>query len=80
MLTAIVILNVSESVFFMLSPTKTTSLCKADNYHYSIVYYLCGFSSPQLLTLSQLFKHSKRLLIKRSSKLKDYEKERINAI
>ena len=28
----------------------------------------------------KLFKHSKRLLIKRSSKLKDYEKERINAI
>ena len=28
----------------------------------------------------KLFKHSKRLLIKRSSKLKDYEKERINAM
>ena len=27
-----------------------------------------------------LFKHSKRLLIKRSSKLKDYEKERINSM
>ena len=28
----------------------------------------------------KLFKHSKRLLIKRSSKLKDYEAERINAM
>lgn len=28
----------------------------------------------------KLFKHSKRLLIKRSSKLKDYEKELINAM
>ncbi len=28
----------------------------------------------------KLFKHSKRLLIKRSSKLKDYEKKRINAM
>ena len=79
---AIVILSVSESVFSTLSPTKTTLLYKVNNYHYSIVYYLCGFSSPQLLTKShrKLFKHSKRLLIKRSSKLKDYEKERINAI
>ena len=127
---AIVILSVSESVFSTLSPTKTTLLYKVNNYHYSTVYYLCKFSSPQLLTKSpliiiirlsiplwifftttvdkkphfirqilwasdnvrkrvqklygdrnrKLFKHSKRLLIKRSSKLKDYEKERINAI
>ena len=52
MLTAIVILSASESVFFTLSPTKTTLLYKVNNYHYSTVYYLCRFSSPQLLTKS----------------------------
>lgn len=43
MLTAIVTLSASESVFFTLSHTKMTLLCKADNYHYSIVYSFVDF-------------------------------------
>ena len=43
MLTAIVISNVSENVFFTVSHTKMTLLCNADNYHYSIVYSFAYF-------------------------------------
>ena len=43
MLTATVTSNISESVFFTLSPTKTTLLYKVNKYHYSIVYSFVDF-------------------------------------